>query len=251
MDWTTVTASELSALLEANPQAVRRPNPAGDLPVFTACARAAADIVVLMLDQHCKEAGPGLRMLGRSGSILHCALGNTRAAEIVSLCLERDPGLAALGDRGSGRLPLHYAVRLPCADQVVPMLLEAHPAAVNVVDREMKLPLHWAAAAHSPQTTLLARLLAAGGPESATARDNYGKVALEDAQLEVLTPHVRWFRRRAFLLFLVGCRFRLLAGSPPPSGALEGVSLELRERARRRVLVFSSDVLVRIIGGFL
>ena len=136
----------------------------------------------------------------------------------MSLCLERDPGLAALGDRGSFRLPLHNAVRLPCADQVVPMLLDAHPAAVNALDRESKLPLHWAAAAHSPQTALLARLLATGGPESATAKDNYGKVALEDAQLELLTPHVRWFRRRAFVHFLAGCRFRLLAGSPPPPG---------------------------------
>ena len=53
------------------------------------------------------------------------------------------------------------------------------------------------------------------------------------------------------MLFVTGCRFRPLAGKqgwvPPP----EGLSFEQRERARRRSLVFSSDVLLRLIVSFL
>ena len=60
-----------------------------------------------------------------------------------------------------------------------------------------------------------------------------------------------WARRWPVMLFVTGCRFRPLAGKqgwvPPP----EGLSLEQRERARRRSLVFSSDVLLRLIVSFL
>jgi len=66
-------------------------------------------------------------------------------------------------------------------------------------------------------------------------------------------PHSsqRWARRWPAMLFVTGCRFRPLAGKqgwvPPP----EGLSLEQRQRARRRSLVFSSDVLLRLIVNFL
>ena len=64
-------------------------------------------------------------------------------------------------------------------------------------------------------------------------------------------PSQRWARRLPVMLFVTGCRFRPLAGKlgwdPPP----EGLSLEQRERARRRSLVFSSDVLLRLVVSFL
>jgi len=63
-------------------------------------------------------------------------------------------------------------------------------------------------------------------------------------------PSQRWARRLPMMSFVAGCRFRPLAGKQgwiPP----EGLSLEQRERARRRILVFSSDVLLRLIVSFL
>ena len=71
--------------------------------------------------------------------------------------------------------------------------------------------------------------------------------------MQARTPsqrQLRWARRWPVMLFVAGCRFRPLAGRQgwvPP----EGLSLEQRERARRRSLVFSSDVLLRLIVSFL
>jgi hypothetical protein len=61
---------------------------------------------------------------------------------------------------------------------------------------------------------------------------------------------IRWARRLPMMNFVTGCRFRPLTGKQgwiPP----EGLSLEQRERALRRTLVFSSDVLLRLIVSFL
>jgi len=63
-------------------------------------------------------------------------------------------------------------------------------------------------------------------------------------------PSQRWIRRLPIMLFVTGCRFRPLFGRQGwiPS---EGLSQEQRERSRRRTLVFSSDVLLRLIVSFL
>jgi len=58
---------------------------------------------------------------------------------------------------------------------------------------------------------------------------------------------IRWNRRWPFMSVMAGCRFRPLIGKQgwiPP----EGLSLE---RARLRSLVFSSDLLLRLIVSFL
>ena len=63
-------------------------------------------------------------------------------------------------------------------------------------------------------------------------------------------PSQRWARRLPMMLFVTGCRFRPLVGRQgwvPP----ERLTFEQRERARRRSLVFSSDVLLRLIVSFL
>jgi len=57
-------------------------------------------------------------------------------------------------------------------------------------------------------------------------------------------------RQLAFISFMTGSRFLPFAGKQgwvPP----EGLSLEQRERVRRRTLVFSSEVLLRLIVSFL
>jgi hypothetical protein len=64
-------------------------------------------------------------------------------------------------------------------------------------------------------------------------------------------PSQRWARRWPMMLFVTGCRFRPLAGKQGWVPPTEGLSLEQRERARRRSLVFSSDVLLRLIVSFL
>jgi hypothetical protein len=98
-----------------------------------------------------------------------------------------------------------------------------------------------------------------------TALDMYGEYANPYLSPEVLTEHrdallaawhagphpsQRWARRLPIMLFVTGCRFRPLAGK---QGWIlpESLSLEQRERARRRSLVFSSDVLLRLIVSFL
>ena len=76
------------------------------------------------------------------------------------------------------------------------------------------------------------------------------RAALEAAWRAGPHPSQPWARRLPVMLFVAGCRFRPLAGRQgwvPP----EGLSLEQRERARRRSLVFSSDVLLRLIVSFL
>ena len=76
------------------------------------------------------------------------------------------------------------------------------------------------------------------------------RAALEAAWRAGPHPSAPWARRLPVMLFVTGCRFRPLAGRQgwvPP----EGLSLEQRERARRRSLVFSSDVLLRLIVSFL
>ncbi len=80
------------------------------------------------------------------------------------------------------------------------------------------------------------------------------KMALRNAFANGPHPsqrQLRWTRRWPVMLFVAGCRFRPLAGKqgwiPPP----EGLSLEQRIMARRRSLVFSSDLLLRLIVSFL
>jgi len=101
-----------------------------------------------------------------------------------------------------------------------------------------------------------------------TALESYGRNVYPPLSPEVLAegraamikawehgPHpiqqsIRWARRLPIMLFVTGCRFRPLDGKQgwiPP----EGLSLEQRERARRRILVFSSDLLLRLIVSFL
>jgi hypothetical protein len=103
-------------------------------------------------------------------------------------------------------------------------------------------------------------------PESLTALERYGEETnmneeqKEEGRLAMIKawehgPHpiqqaIRWNRRWPFMSVMTGCRFRPLPGRQgliPP----EGLSLEQRERSRRRSLVFSSDVLLRIIVSFL
>jgi hypothetical protein len=63
-------------------------------------------------------------------------------------------------------------------------------------------------------------------------------------------PSQRWIRRLPIMLFITGCRFRPLAGKQgwiPPEGLIQ----KQKEGARRRTLVFSSDVLLRLIVSFL
>ena len=77
-----------------------------------------------------------------------------------------------------------------------------------------------------------------------------GRVALMETWRAGPHPSQRWIRRLPIILFVTGCRFRPLAGKQgwiPP----EGLSLEQRERAHRRSLVFSSDLLLRLIVSFL
>jgi hypothetical protein len=98
-----------------------------------------------------------------------------------------------------------------------------------------------------------------------TASDWYGNYADDTFSDDVLAEHLaviivawqtgphpsqRWARRWPMISFVTGCRFRPLAGR---QGWVhpEGLSLEQRERARRRTLVFSSDVLLRLIVSFL
>jgi len=61
----------------------------------------------------------------------------------------------------------------------------------------------------------------------------------------------RWARRCPVMSFVTGCRFRPLAGKRGWVPPAEGLSLEQRERARRHTLVFSSDLLLRLIVSFL
>jgi hypothetical protein len=58
---------------------------------------------------------------------------------------------------------------------------------------------------------------------------------------------IRWNRRWPFMSVMAGCRFRPLIGKQGWI-APEGLSLE---RARLRSLVFSSDLLLRLIVSFL
>ena len=77
------------------------------------------------------------------------------------------------------------------------------------------------------------------------------KASLEAAWRAGPHPSQRWARRLPVMLFVAGCRFRPLSGKqgwiPPP----EGLSFEQWIMARRHTLVFSSDVLLRLIVSFL
>jgi len=134
---------------------------------------------------------------------------------------------------------------------------------------EYDWPALWAAARYGHLAVCLL-LLSRGADLTAvmvgrTALGMYGENARPPLSPEVLAEHraaltaawragphpsQRWGRRLPVMLFVAGCRFRPLAGRQgwvPP----EGLSLEQRERARRRSLVFSSDVLLRLIVSFL
>jgi len=139
----------------------------------------------------------------------------------------------------------------------------------NTRDNEGVTPL-WEAAQYANLDICLF-LIAKGADlmakiEGRTALDNYGQFrdslnpgVTPEISLspEVLTMHRaallsawNWARRLPMMLFVTGCRFRPLAGKKGWI-PIEGLSLEQRKRARRRSLVFSSDVLLRLIVSFL
>ena len=121
----------------------------------------------------------------------------------------------------------------------------------------------------------LTALMRYGQPESLTALERYGSETnmseeqAEEGRLAMIKawehgPHliqrsIRWNRRWPFMSVMAGCRFRPLAGRleeirqmlAQGSKTDESQSLEVLQRARRRSLVFCSDVLLRLIVSFL
>ena len=193
--------------------------------------------------------------------------------ELVLALLLRGADIHARGNGGMDAL-MHASYYDHVAAATV--LLD-RGADVLARDDEQRTALHLAAMKDKPEMCDL--LLSRGSDLTAVNRDNqtsldmYGRNANPRpspaervsrlARLEAAWsagPHPSqvqrrrdeaWARRWPVVLFVTGCRFRPLAGKqgwvPPP----EGLSLEQRERARRRSLVFSSDVLLRLIVGFL
>ena len=168
----------VTALLQANPEAVKIANDLDMLPLHIA-AGSLDDRTDLATVEAVFGAHPGSEMAADNMKRvpLHYAAGisSTSAEEVVRFLLKSNPSSAAAVDK-EGWLPLHCARDA----KIVKALLEAHPAGAQAADSSGKLPLH-VAAQPGPAGDQVVEMLLAAHPAGAQAADSSGKLPLHVA----------------------------------------------------------------------
>lgn len=90
-----------------------------------------------------------------------------------------NPTSIRMRESGTGRIPLHIAIRARCSDEVLIFLMERCPESTRIQDILGRLPLHYACSNNLPMH-LIQRLIS-GCPESSRAVDHMGWTPLHVA----------------------------------------------------------------------
>jgi len=99
--------------------------------------------------------------------------------DIVSSLANAYPGSLFRRESGTGRTPLHIAIRARVSDDVIALIIGKCPDSVELQDSLGRVPLHYACSNQIPKVTI-DRLLEAS-PESIRATDNLGWTPLHVA----------------------------------------------------------------------
>lgn len=120
------------------------------------------------------EANPDfIRKQDQYGRLLfHLACGNPNASlEVICFLYDAYPGAISVGDR-DGNIPLHYACITGHSLDMIKTLLEYYPGAVYVKDIYDKLALHHASSSSSEKVIKILKLKYT---EAENLEDKYGK----------------------------------------------------------------------------
>lgn len=177
MDWTA-----LEEQLQANPVEARIVNPTQDHTL-------EFPLEITLKLQHptpipCSTVSLLLRLCPEAVVINHdsalyeaCCSRSQQDPRVIRAILNANPALAAqipiyLDGNNRAALPIHYALRLPCAAEVIPDLIRAHPNSLstgNAVLGDIPLQLYTESYSRgAPNTQVLRKLLEEGH------RDNVG-----------------------------------------------------------------------------
>ena len=135
-------------LIDAYPESLRVGTRSGMLPIHIACSendRAdAVDTIQYMLELHLESINV---ICGYGSAPIHLAA-QGRRADIVELILKYDPKAASKATRNQNNpnFPLHWACAYNYTDhvEVVEVLYDAYPQAINKYNSEGKTPLDFA-----------------------------------------------------------------------------------------------------------
>jgi hypothetical protein len=112
----------------------------GWLPIHYACASGSNGEVIKALAESFPESKAAVDRRGRTP--LHFALGDKPASPQVVFMLSSS-GAARIPDE-VGMLPLHYACAFGASEDVLYVLTEAYPEAIETKDQRERTPLHFA-----------------------------------------------------------------------------------------------------------
>jgi len=155
---TTRSLETIRLLLEAGPDAVRKPDSRGLLPLHYACERGGThDVIQFLIEQWPLS----LSTKTKDGNLpLHFALLNNKklSLETIQLLVQACPVAVREYDH-KGRLPLHLALFEKgggdCTDDVIQCLVYAWPESCQVLTKDDELALHLACGGHRSSAVIL------------------------------------------------------------------------------------------------
>ena len=182
------STSFCQVLIDIYPESLRVGTRSGMLPIHIACCendRAdAVDTIQYMLELHLESVDV---ICGRGLAPIHLAAQGERA-DIVELILKYDPDAASKASRhqNNPNLPLQWACAYNYADhvEVVEVLFDAYPQAIDIPNGERKTPLDlaWEAAGRfggDPNKSKLVNFLLTQQAYARQAQDIEAKTAID------------------------------------------------------------------------
>ena len=130
----------IDVLLSIAFETVQWPDSFGWLPIHYACASGSDSEVIKALAEAFPESKTTVDRRGRTP--LHFALGDKPASPDIIFLLS-GTGAAGFADE-IGMLPLHYACAFGASEEVLYVLTDAYPDAIETKDRRRRTPLHFA-----------------------------------------------------------------------------------------------------------
>ena len=179
------SAQVISLLVDAFPAGLKVKDKQGNLPLHSAIERG--DIVPISVLQTMVSLHPGATKLKdkEGNTALHsaCETRTLNLSAIVKMLLDADEELVApkTPDR-DGNLPLHSACekRDPLME-VITMLVDAFPGALEKKDKQGNLPLHSALERGDIMSTAVIEKMLSAYPEATKVKDRDGNLPLHCA----------------------------------------------------------------------
>ncbi|GAX19398.1 hypothetical protein FisN_4Lh378 [Fistulifera solaris] len=221
----------IDVLLSIAADTVRWPDSFGWLPIHYLCASGSSAEVIKALADAYPESKTAVDRRGRTP--LHFALGDKPASPDVIFLLSSS-GAAKLPDE-IGMLPLHYACAFGASEEVLYVLTDAYPEAIQTKDKRDRTPLHFALSnAGRKSVPSAVRLLLSLNREIVNSVDN-GPLPLRVLAEYASTVRTEDDKREEKQESVFRCLEHLLNANPEPSAdfltALQSLPVWLSEKA--------------------